>query len=717
MPHACVGAVAVAALVIGIAPTLTGTVPVRPPEGVDPSLAPGPADPSAANLSVVIDPTSWWMESGTNATFSATWAGTPAGCAVAPTWYRWSIGSGGAEGSLGSSNGSGVTFFASDQGTGTTTVVVRAAAVLRCHGTVSAAFARAPTSVTVAAPLTVRGLVVTPDPIAPGGSTDLEGSLVGGDPPYRLRVAWGDGNVSYANVSPVGTFSVPHTFAGSGTYAPELLASDAAGEDTAGSLEEPLYVSPGFAAAIAPSALVTEVGVPVLFNVSTIAAPRNFSSVFACEDAAPVGEGNGSPLAYGCEFDHVGISSVTFSAVGSRTPFAEASATLDEAVRGPPVVGGMANVSTAEVGTTSYAALELTGGVPPFTVDWSLVGAGTSGVQADLSDGTDYIPLDSDSAGTFVLSVVSVDALGVASPAATGAVTFAPALTVYATARAEVDNGSVELNVSGGATEGTGPFDWTVVPGVPAVNGSAEAGALAGIGTFTWNATYRLEGSLPITVSVVDSAGGSAVVNLSVVLATPLAVVASVGPTRSGGVTLTMTISGGVGPFTYRWNDSAGDLWNGTAPEGTRVLRETTTGRGPLEFELAVVDAVGASDVVDLAANVTAAPSATTAGSMASTAAVVAALLAVGAAVAVLRRRRTPATALPPSDPVAVLREVIEPSDGVDRGLVEMLAEERGVALEVVRSTLERLKADGTVRSGRGSDGEEVLAWTLPAER
>jgi len=102
---------------------------------------------------------------------------------------------------------------------------------------------------------------------------------------------------------------------------------------------------------------------------------------------------------------------------------------------------------------------------------------------------------------------------------------------------------------------------------------------------------------------------------------------------------------------------------------------------------------------------------------MTSTVAVVAALLAAGATVAVLLRRRPSVTALPSPDPVAVLREVIEPSDGVDRGLVEMLAEERGVPSEVVRSTLERLKADGTVRSGRGSDGEEVLAWTVSAER
>ncbi len=65
-------------------------------------------------------------------------------------------------------------------------------------------------------------------------------------------------------------------------------------------------------------------------------------------------------------------------------------------------------------------------------------------------------------------------------------------------------------------------------------------------------------------------------------------------------------------------------------------------------------------------------------------------------------------------DPVGVLRRIIEPSDGVDRSLVEMLAEEEGVSRTVVGVTLERLRRDGTLRAERGADGEEVLAWSDP---
>ncbi len=62
-------------------------------------------------------------------------------------------------------------------------------------------------------------------------------------------------------------------------------------------------------------------------------------------------------------------------------------------------------------------------------------------------------------------------------------------------------------------------------------------------------------------------------------------------------------------------------------------------------------------------------------------------------------------------DPVAVLRRIIEPSDGVERSVVEMLAEEEGVGRALVAATLDRLRRDGSLRAERGPDGEEVLAW------
>jgi hypothetical protein len=82
--------------------------------------------------------------------------------------------------------------------------------------------------------------------------------------------------------------------------------------------------------------------------------------------------------------------------------------------------------------------------------------------------------------------------------------------------------------------------------------------------------------------------------------------------------------------------------------------------------------------------------------------------------VVLLRRRRVRRDRLPTPgpDPVAVLRRIIEPADGAERFTVELLAEEAGVPLAQVRSTIDRLVSEGRVHSESGADGEEVLSWS-----
>jgi hypothetical protein len=668
------------------------------------------------STSVAIDPSTWWMESGTNTTLVATWVEAPAGCSLEPRWFRWTISSGGSEGSLGPTNGSSVTFFATDQGTGTTTVEVRSAASLDCRGNLSASFSGATAAVTVAAPFSVDDLSFAAAPVAPGAPAVLVGTVVGGEPPYRLRVAWGDGLVTSTNLSGPGPLSVQHTYAGEGSYEPALLAIDAAGRTASAAPDEPLSVSATFAAAIVPSDPVAEVGVPVTFAVRTSNAPSSFSSLFACQNADPAPAGASTGLVYGCEFNSAGVAPVQFEAVGGSSPFLVATATLEETVAPPPSLEFPSSPPTAEVGGTVYAPIEVAGGVAPYNLSWSLIGTGASGAETIASAGAAYLPLASGISGALLLSVVLLDALGQAAASAQEAVVFVPGLVAEASASATTAGGTVVVNISASAVEGSAPLDWTVVPATAAFSGSADAGSLAGPGAFGWNATFRDEGTTNVTVAVVDAVGVSMVLNLTVALAPRLTVVAEVDPTGPGSVSLRADLEGGVGPYSYRWNDSAGESWNGTvAGGGPIVLRVATAVSGPATFSVAVVDALGVSASSEARATVPGSTALSVGGSGGATAAVVVAIVALGAGGAFLLRRRRPHEAPPSVDPVAVLREVIEPSDGVDRGMVELLAEERGVSLEEVRSTLERLKADGTVRAGRGSDGEEVLAWSRPA--
>jgi len=61
---------------------------------------------------------------------------------------------------------------------------------------------------------------------------------------------------------------------------------------------------------------------------------------------------------------------------------------------------------------------------------------------------------------------------------------------------------------------------------------------------------------------------------------------------------------------------------------------------------------------------------------------------------------------------VKVLEGILTPADGAERVTVELLAEEAGVPLDTVRSTLTHLIAAGRVRSEVSPEGMEVLAWS-----
>jgi hypothetical protein len=76
------------------------------------------------------------------------------------------------------------------------------------------------------------------------------------------------------------------------------------------------------------------------------------------------------------------------------------------------------------------------------------------------------------------------------------------------------------------------------------------------------------------------------------------------------------------------------------------------------------------------------------------------------------RRVRKKPAVTPGPDPAATLRRIIEPAEGAERFTVELLAEEAGIPLAVVRSTIDRLVSEGRIRSESGADGEEVLSWS-----
>jgi hypothetical protein len=185
-----------------------------------------------------------------------------------------------------------------------------------------------------------------------------------------------------------------------------------------------------------------------------------------------------------------------------------------------------------------------------------------------------------------------------------------------------------------------------------------------------------------------------------------------------GSLALELSIAGGFPPFDITISASDGENWTHTVPsDGSQTWTLLVSGAGALGLQVAAVDAAGTelewNATVDLPAPIPAPPSPSAPLSTLPEYGA-GALLLLGASLSAVhfyRRRSRPAPPAPP-DPVAVLRQIIEPADGADRATVELLAEEAGVPLGVVRSTIDRLIAEGTIRSDASVEDEEVLSWS-----
>jgi len=704
-------------------PTLLLGVILAIPLGSTPvgegSLAlPARPDGVVENLSAVavtISPATWWMIGGTTVSLSAAWTELPPGCAVSPDWFRWSVPPGVAEGILTSTGGPSTNFSAAENESGTTDVLVRAAATLSCAGGATTVLRTGEANVTVDAPVAVGNLSIEPNPARPGAPIFLNGTIVGGEAPYALSIAWGNGNVSRTIEAAAGNFAVPHEL-GPGTFTPKLFVVDRAGLAANGSVHEPLTVGDGFAVAIDPSSWTAEVGTATDFELRVTNPPPEFSTAETCESVAP-GTRPGTVASSGlsCRFGLAGPALVTVVAVDAEFPFTVVSATLSEPVAPPLSISLPSDPATEEVGVGAYLPVSVSGGVPPFELRWNLVGDG--GTRATLvdCDGRVLLPVLSASAGSDVLTVEASDALGAVAANASRAVNVSAPLQASVALSNDSGGEGVGVELSGSILSGAPPFLWAVAPTRAPANGSTTAGGLPAPGSFAWNGTFRSEGNLSITVSVVDQLGSVWWTTGLVALPAALSVNASFDPGGSGGLAVVGAIAGGVAPFELWVNGSGAPLWNGSIPaDGTFLVNVSDGNVGEFPVSLTVVDQWGAHESVGGSVRLPErSPLSDPSSSTPTEIGLLLGALTAGVAVVVWRRRRTTDDeGRDGPDPISTLRAIIEPADGADRATVELLAEEQGVPFETVRAAIDRLVDDGTIRSERGSDGEEVLAWS-----
>ncbi len=447
---------------------------------------------SAANL--MIDPPSYEMRTGSNLTLQAVWsAGSPL-CPVEPLWYHWSVDSGNATGFLNTTTGPSATFIADSFGSGTVTVTVRSGAVLDCGANETVLERASVANVSIVVPLSLSGVELGPNPLAPGGTANLEGTVTGGEPPYALDVTWGDGDHSTVALPAPGLFSVGHRFS-AGEFVPSVIASDAGGSFVNVSVPEPLSVGTGFEVAIAPASYVAELGVPTEFSGIAQDEPTGAVTLFDCSNAT-VGPGvasNATPngTAFSCTFTASGTAEVLFGVYPPEPGGPSASVILYERVVAPPQVSAELAEPVGEVGNTELVPVRLSGGALPVLLTWNISGNRSGGTETVDSDGGGVLALPLGAAGEYVLGLRASDVLGGVGTNSTTTVRVESPLVANASGAESFASYGAIAQVAGEVLSGCPPFSWWVVPGFTPVNGSTGNGTLPNVGAFAWSGWYR----------------------------------------------------------------------------------------------------------------------------------------------------------------------------------------------------------------------------------
>ncbi len=695
-----------------VAPGLIAPSAGVPLPAPDAPAARAPATVPTYAPQLEIDPASWWTDTGNVTPVTAVWTAAPPGCRLVPLWYRWSPGSTGFEGELAPLAGPTTNFTALGGTSGPSSLDVVGASQVVCGRDSTTVVARASATYAVDAALSIRAVHAVLPPAGSGLSAEALGTIVGGRAPYLVSVDWGDGPTTSVTVSSAGNFSVSGGSVGPG-FDPRVTVSDAAGVVARARSEENGTVGGPLQIALVPSSWGAEVGVPLRIAIVSSVAADAFSTAAVCEEVGGRSDAALDADDFACDFATPGTANISVTAEETGFPYASAYAQLIEPVAPLPTVAiGNATVP-GETGRTSYVPVTVAGGVPPLRLRAGFEGNDSTAARRVATDGTYLLAMNASRPGTEEAVVSVVDALGVAATNASAPIEIAPALAAAARVGATPASGGTAIAVAGSIVAGVPPFDWAMVPDTPVVGNSTSAGTAVGPGPFAASSTAHAEGPINVSVDLVDAAGAewSSTESVMGVPALLLTAVGRTGP--AGGWSVEVGVVGGAPPF---------ELWaNGT--DGTSVQRSigadgdstvsAPSAAGPLTIEVTVVDRLGVAATANV--SVVATPLAAVSPLLGEVGAI-ATIVGVAAVVVGWRRRRgrRPPVDPAPPDPVPVIRGIVEPADGVDRGTVELLAEEEGVPIEAARAAVDRLIADGRLQAERGDDGEEILAWRDP---
>lgn len=678
--------------------------------------------PPVEGVLLEVDPPTWQVTGAGSTTLLATWVGPPPGCTLSPLWYHWTLPSAVDSGELNATSGAQVTFVGDGTEPGATAVAVEGAALLTCPDAEEPLVENATATVTDVASIQLGNISLDPAPLAPGQLATLSASISGGVPPYTVEIDWADGTTSTTGLATAGRLTATHEFAESGEYDPALTATDADGFIERATDPTTTDVTGGTAVSIATTRTITDVGLPVVWNVTVERDPLPLFTDPECNGLPPFPPGLPNATVGTCTFSVPGRAIISADIVPAPGP-SDAYASTTVSVVSPPSVTVSPSVGPGEVGLPSYLAVDVEGGVPPLTL--TCAGSDVVGPpHLELpDDGTILVPVDPSVAGLLDYTVQVEDSEDLVSPPVLTMLLVDPALNASFESGRMLNASGVTLSLSGSVTEGVGPFVWAIVPSVLGSGLPATGGVLGNPGEVAWSSSYRVEGSVTVRALVADAAGGlledtwdaPAIPTLTISVASPSNRTAS-----PGTVALAVGIQGGLPPFNVTAESSQGAVgWRSVAADGTVVWQLSTATTGSLPLTVVVRDSAGEEGWANTTVSIPVSPSPAVVDSVAPIAWAVAsvALLVVVAVIATIwaRGRRRPVAAVAPVDPTPVLRAILSPADGAERTSVELLAEQEGVPLETARAALDRLIDQGAVRSEIDPDGIEVLSWVREA--
>ncbi|MCI4336237.1 MAG: hypothetical protein L3K17_03445 [Thermoplasmata archaeon] len=391
----------------------------------------------------------------------------------------------------------------------------------------------------------------------------------------------------------------------------------------------------------------------------------------------------------------------------------------------PSVTASSVNAS-ADAGTPVGLHVDASGGVPPYSLGWTLTGNGSSGSAILPSPGAYSEAVWTNATGPAWAGVTLVDALGGRASAATWVTTeFAYPNVSLALSPAWAEAGQ-PFHLLVAVAGGTPPIVWSVGAIAPLLSGSASQGTLDRSGDIAWNATIEIVGNFTVWFTARDAVGVDleAAVTVSVIppVNASLAIL-NASPTAGAPLALGGLIGGGVGPFDYDWTLSDGERAAGNlSSAGPINWTASPSSPGYLSILLTVRDAAGgtAQEVRTVLVLPGPPPSSPPPGTTAldSLPWTLGALLGVSVAALAgwvwVRRRRRPVTD-DHDGPVRteVVARLLEENGEVDIETLEYLADGEGLDPPEVRRAVEALVTDGRVRRENSADGDRLF-WVDP---